>query len=87
MAQVMKGNKQLTINEDKVREFLELGYSLIDKEGNIVKAGMATSLKEIKEENATIKSEINKLKLENEKLKIENDTLKKQLEITTKKGK
>ncbi len=92
MAQVMKGNRQLTINEDKVEEFLALGYSLIDKEGKIVQAGTATTFKDLKLENETLKAELAKAqevkenssnseeldatKAENEKLKVENETLK-----------
>lgn len=77
MPVVMKENKQLTIAEDKINEFLELGYSLLDKEGKIIKTGQATDLKSIKAENDTLKAELTKLKAENEKLKKENEKLKK----------
>lgn len=80
MPRVMKENKQLTISEDKAKEFLELGYSLIDDKGNIVQAGTATSLTEIKAENDTLKAELTKVKAE-------NDALKAQLEVATKKSK
>lgn len=69
MPKVLKGNKQLTVAEEKVGEFLQLGYSLIDEEGNIIKPGVATSLKELKDENSTLKAELTKVKAENEDLK------------------
>lgn len=80
MPKVLKGNKQLTVAEEKVGEFLQLGYSLIDEKGNIVKAGEATSLKELKEENNTLKAEL-------AKLKAENYNLKSQVEVSNRKSK
>lgn len=91
MIQVIKGNVQLTINEDKLDEFLKLGYSQIDEKGEIVKAGQATTLKEIKEENMTLKAELAKYQAINleeiEAIKAENETLKAELEAANKKSK
>ena len=78
MPKVIKGNVQLTIEEHKIDEFLKLGYSLIDENGNITKVGEATTLEAIKAENATLKTELTKVKAENEKLKKENAKLKKE---------
>lgn len=80
MAKVLKGNKQLTVDETKVEEFLQLGYSQIDEKGEIIKPGKATSEKELKEENATLKAENQKSKKAIEKLKAENEKLKAELE-------
>lgn len=98
MPVVMKGNKQLTVAEHKIKEFLAIGYSLIDEEGKIVQAGNATSLTEIKSENATLKAELAKyqsinleeieaIKAENETLKAQIEDLTSQLEAAAKKGK
>lgn len=79
MPVVMKGNKQLTVEEHKVKEFLGMGYSLIDEDGNITQAGNATSLAEIKAENLTLKAELTKYKsieAENAALKAEIEELK-----------
>lgn len=92
MPQVMKGNRQLTINEEKVEEFLSMGYSLIDGKGNVTKAGSAVTFKDLKLENETLKAELSKsqedkenntsseeldaIKAENAALKTENETLK-----------
>lgn len=97
---VQLGNKQLKIPEDAKEVYLALGYSVVDENGSIVEAGQATTLKEIKAENDTLKAELAKyqeakekldeiiiLETENATLKAENDTLKLQLEAATKKGK
>lgn len=92
MPQVMKGNRQLTINEEKVEEFLSMGYSLIDGKGNVTKAGSAVTFKDLKLENETLKAELAKvqevadnnsnseeldaIKAENAALKTENEALK-----------
>lgn len=79
MPKVIKGNKELTVAEEKVEEFLQLGYNQIDYEGNIIKAGTATTLKDIKAENDTLKAELLKYKdveAENKKLKAEIKKLK-----------
>ena len=81
---VVKGNRQLTIQEEQLSEMLAKGYSRIDKEGKIVEAGQATTLKEIKAENDTLKAELVKYQSINleevEATKAENDTLKAELE-------
>jgi cell division protein FtsB len=77
MPKVIKGNRQLTVAEEKVNEFLTLGWSLINDKGDIIEVGQATDLKSIKAENDTLKAELAKLKAENDKLKKENAKLKK----------
>lgn len=62
MPKVALKNVQLTVEESKVKEFLALGYSLIDNDGKIIKTGQATDLKSIKAENETLKSELLKYK-------------------------
>lgn len=94
MVKVMRGNKQLTISEQALPQFLGMGYSQIDEDGNIIKQGEATTLVDIKAENKTLKNQIENLndklkecfsKEEIEKLnddmaalKAENETLKKE---------
>lgn len=90
MAQVMKGNRQITINEDKIEEFLIMGYSLIDEKGDIIKAGNAVTFKDLKVENETLKTELAKLKESNlnseeiEALRAENESLKKDIKKLSK---
>lgn len=76
MLTVQRGNKQLTISEQALPQFLGMGYSQIDENGKIVKQGEAKTEADLKAENNTLKAEIDKLKSENETLKAENDTLK-----------
>lgn len=58
MALVIKGNKQLTVATEKVKEYLSIGYSEIDEEGKILRVGEATDLKDIKAENADLKAKL-----------------------------
>ena len=97
MALVIKGNKQLTVAPEKVKEYLSIGYSEIDEEGKVLQVGEATDLKDIKAENDTLKAKLAEYKdniekldqfeevqKENEALKAENTDLKAQLEAATK---
>ena len=52
---VMKKNKQLKIPDEKLEEFLEMGYSRIDENGEVIIAGKATTLAGYKAENAKLK--------------------------------
>jgi len=62
MAIMQKGNKQVRVTEEKIEEFLKMGYSEVDKEGEILQVGQATDLKDIKAENDTLKAELAKYK-------------------------
>lgn len=57
---VQKANGQLTINDDSLENYLELGYSEIDGEGKIVTTGKASTLKDVQAENDTLKAELAK---------------------------
>ena len=93
MALVIKGNKQLTVAPEKVKEYLSIGYSEIDEEGKVLQVGEATDLKDIKAENDTLKAKLAEYKDNIEKLdqlealQAENANLKTQLEAATKKTK
>ncbi len=76
MVTVQKANKQLTIEEDALSQYLSRGFSQVDEKGNIVKKGEAKTLGDLKAENGTLKAEIDKLNNENKALKTENDNLK-----------
>lgn len=58
MPKMIKANKELNVADEKVVEFLKLGYSQIDEDGKIVKVGEATDLKDIKAENDTLKAKL-----------------------------
>ena len=93
MALVIKGNKQLTVAPEKVKEYLSIGYSEIDEKGEVLQVGEATDLKDIKAENDTLKAKLAEYKDNIEKLdqlealQAENADLKAQLEAATKKTK
>lgn len=70
---VMKKNKQLQVPDEKLEEFLALGYNEIDSEGKVVSVGKATTLAAYEVENNMLKAENAQLKEEIEKLKAEKN--------------
>lgn len=76
MVTVIKKNKQLQVPDEKLEEFLELGYNQIDENGKVVKTGKPITLAAYQEENRSLKSENTKLKKEVDKLKKEISELK-----------
>jgi hypothetical protein len=56
MPLVQRDNRQLKVSEDKLEEFLTLGYSQINDEGKIITPGKAITYEDIKAENETLKS-------------------------------
>ncbi|MCE9656522.1 hypothetical protein [Clostridium celatum] len=70
---VMKKNKQLQVPDEKLEEFLALGYNEIDSEGKVVSVGKATTLAAYEAENNMLKAENAQLKEEIEKLKAEKN--------------
>ncbi len=71
MKMVMKGNKQLRVEDDRVEEMLAVGFCEVDaKTGKILREPKQDALTELK-------NEIKDLKKENAALKKENEALKK----------
>ncbi len=46
MIQVMKGNRQLTIQKDQLQRYIDLGYNQIDEDGEVVRTGNPVTLAE-----------------------------------------
>lgn len=86
MISVQRGNKQLTISEQALPQFLGMGYSKIDKKGNIIQQGEATTFGDLKTENITIKAENENVKAQLIKLQKENESLKSEIEELKKSG-
>lgn len=80
MPKVVKKNKQLQVSEEKLDEFLALGYNQIDENGKVVKSGKPTTLPAYQEENRRLKAENTKLNKEVDKLKKEISELKRAAE-------
>lgn len=71
MKMVMKGNKQLRVEDDRVEEMLAVGFCEVDaKTGKVLREPKQDAL-------AELKNEIKDLKKENAALKKENEALKK----------
>lgn len=92
MVIVIKKNKQLQVADEKLAEFIEMGYSQIDENGKVIQQGKANTIAAYETENNLLKVENTKLKKEIEKLKAENEQLKainleKDVEQEKKKGK
>ena len=71
MAIVIKKNKELIIADEKLQEFIDMGYTQIDEKGKVIKAGKVNTIAAYQAENTQLKEEIEKLKAENVKLKKE----------------
>lgn len=88
MAIVLKGNRQLTIEEHKVEDYVAQGYDYIDKCGNVLTKGNPITLtdykreyaalkKEVKTKNSTLQEALNKVKT------LESSVADKEAEIET----
>lgn len=71
MAIVIKKNKELIVADEKLQEFIDMGYTQIDEKGKVIKAGKVNTIAAYQAENTQLKEEIEKLKAENAKLKKE----------------
>ena len=71
MAIVIKKNKELIVVDEKLQEFIDMGYTQIDEKGKVIKAGKVNTIAAYQAENTQLKEEIEKLKAENVKLKKE----------------
>ena len=71
MAIVIKKNKELIVADEKLQEFIDMGYTQIDGKGKVIKAGKVNTIAAYQAENTQLKEEIEKLKAENVKLKKE----------------
>lgn len=71
MAIVIKENKELIVADEKLQEFIDMGYTQIDEKGKVIKAGKVNTIAAYQAENTQLKEEIEKLKAENVKLKKE----------------
>lgn len=78
MAKVKSLNTELTIPDNLVDEYLDMGYSLIDDKGNVVRkkksdaevnAELREQIKALESENATLKETIAKLTGDKDALK------------------
>ena len=75
MAIVLKGNRQLTIEEHKVEDYVAQGYDYIDKCGNVLTK--AALKKEVKTKDSTLQEALNKVKT------LESSVADKEAEIET----
>lgn len=69
MAKVKRSNIFLTIPDDEVSRYLAKGYSLVDKDGNVIKSSIPTEYNELRkayleqvEINKKLTSEVSQLK-------------------------
>lgn len=77
MARVRKGNRELTVAEHKVDEFVSQGYDYISEEGAILKKGAPISLQDYKERYV---EQLKEIKEKNKKIEIMDEKIM-QLEV------
>lgn len=80
---VKKGNSERVIAEEKLPEFLKMGYSHIDKNGKVIKKGEAQTTNDLRaayseavKEVETLTKKFNELSEELDAVKKENEALK-----------
>lgn len=49
MAKVMKGNRQLTVSDEVLQDYLDKGYNEIDQDGKIIRTGKVVTLADCQE--------------------------------------
>lgn len=76
MALVKRANCERCVPDEKIKEYLELGYSLIDKSGNVLERGKAQSKEDLLVAFNEATAEVERLKAENASLKAEYDAFK-----------
>ncbi len=69
MAIVQKLNKMLRISDEKLEEYLEIGYNQLDENGKVIKNAKVTSIQELLKVNEKLEREIKNLKYELKQLK------------------
>ena len=91
---VKKGNSERVIAEEKLPEFLKMGYSHIDKNGKVIKKGEAQTASDLRaayadvvKENEALTKQTKELSDELDAAKKENETLKEQIELLKNGGK
>lgn len=76
MARIQRYNVILDVADSEVGYYLNLGYSLLDNQGNVVKKAMSTDVRTLQKELTDANKLIEQLKAENEKLNNEIVELK-----------
>lgn len=76
MARIQRYNVILDVADSEVGYYLNLGYSLLDNQGNVVKKAMSTDVRTLQKELTDANKLIVQLKAENEKLTNEIAELK-----------
>ena len=78
-----RGNKIVRIDESAVAKYKAAGYTISDKDGNVVATGtphnvnqLSTAYNRLAEEAKALRAELDKLKAENVKLKASLDKFK-----------
>lgn len=54
MPKVMKGNRQLTVADEVLQDYLDKGYNEIDQDGKIIRTGKAITITECQERIKTL---------------------------------
>ncbi len=68
MARIQRYNVILDVADSEVGYYLNLGYSLLDNQGNVVKKAMSTDVRTLQKELTDANKLIAQLKADNKKL-------------------
>ena len=76
MVLVVKGNTEFTIPEEKIEEYINMGYSLIDNDGTVIRTGRPKTADDFNHVISELTAEVKKLTADNRVLTEENKKLK-----------
>lgn len=86
MAKVRRANVVLTIKDDQVERFTDMGYDVIDELGNVIQKSVPQDISSFRKALMEAEEELKTLKEENESLKKEIASLKRKSKAVTKKA-
>lgn len=76
MADVKRGNVFLTIRDDEIEKYMAKGFSVVDKNGKVIRESVPTELGQLQKAYSEHTETIKKLTAENAQLKAELSKIK-----------
>lgn len=76
MADVKRGNVFLTIRDDEIEKYMAKGFSVVDKNGKVIRESVPTELGQLQKAYSENTETIKKLTAENAQLKAELSKIK-----------
>lgn len=75
MKTILKGNRQLTIQDEQLSDYLEKGYSEVDESGEVITKGKPTDMKSLEKDYKKLEKKCSAYLEKIEELQEENKAL------------